>query len=174
MFHKVELCRDKIILSGNAILGIHSNVAGDRNEYAAGHAWVSISTANQVIYLGLWPDGHPRVLNRSSYCTDVRVDLEAGAIPLVSRYYELTQAQLVLLNSFINRPDVWGYINSCAAWATRLLRDVTGESVSAIDYTVFSTPRELGRELQILERRSPTTKTSPCRGTGVTSRSFGR
>lgn len=169
----LKLCRERLVISGKTILGIHSNVAGDTNGYTTGHAWISLHTPTQDIYLGLWPDGHPRAINKDPNCTDVRINLEYGAKPLVSRYYELTALQVQKLNQFINRPDVWGYLNTCAAWATKLLRDVIGIRVSAIDYALFSTPRELGKELLALEKKSPTTIMSPRRGE-VGEASFGK
>jgi len=137
---------------------------GDGFDYESGHAWVSVETSGQVIYLGLWPGGHPRVVDKRPECTDVRVGFEVGARALVSRYYHLSPSQVLRLNGFINRPDVWGYFNTCAAWATKVMREVVGTRISAVDYALFSTPRELGKELKFLEARFPTTRANPRHG----------
>lgn len=160
----VRLCTSEIALQGEVILGIHSNVAGDAEDYTAGHAWVSVETGFGTLYLGLWPDGHPRVSDRREECSDVRYNMEAGVTPIVSRFYRLTPSQTIKLNRFVNRPEVWGYFNTCAEWAAKLLNEVVGVPISAIDYMLFSTPRELGRELRKLEAVSPTSPLRPRQG----------
>ena len=175
MAQELRLCREEIKIQGDALLGIHSNVAGDSYDYTDGHAWVTVETKASVFYFGLWPDGHPRVRDKREECSDVRQDMEAGVRPLVSRYYALSPTQVWRLNRFLNTPSRWVYTNTCAAWAAKLLHDVVGSNVSAIDYFLFSTPRELGYELQKLEKRNPTSQFRPHRGEvseGTSYRSF--
>jgi hypothetical protein len=161
---EIRLCREKVKYEGNVLLGIHTNVAGDSFGYTDGHAWVSLETPLAVYYYGLWPDGHPRVIDKRPECSDVRQDMELGVHALVSRYYSLTPSQIFKLNRFLNKPQGWGYLNTCAAWVADLMHDVVGSNVSAIDYFLFSTPRELGYELLQLEQKRPSARFRPRRG----------
>lgn len=160
----MELCREEITLSGDVLLGVHSNVAGDGFGYTDGHAWISAETKDKIYYFGLWPDGHPRVADKREECSDVRLGMEAGGQAMVSRYYQLTAAQVVRLNALLNRPQAWAYTNTCAAWVAKVMNEVLGVRISAIDYAFFSTPRELGRELLWLEQKHPTSRTAPRQG----------
>ena len=160
----MELCRDKITLTGDVTLGVHSNLAGDSFGYTDGHAWITAETKDNIFYFGLWPDGHPRVADKREACSDVRIGIETGAAPLVSRCYVLSAAQVVRLNAVLNRPQGWAYTNTCAAWVVEVMNEVLGTRLSAIDYAFFSTPRELGRELAWLEKQSPTTRFAPRHG----------
>lgn len=173
MFKSIALCRDRIQLQGPVVLGIHSNVKGDGMDYTSGHAWITVDTPEQTLYLGLWPDGHPRVVENRPGCTDVQIGLERGSGAVVSRFYALNAIQVISLNHFINRPDVWGYLNTCAAWATKLLREVLGVNIDSIDYLFFSTPRELGKTLERLEQKYPSSRLLPRVGE-VAQPSFGR
>ncbi len=157
----LELCREAIVFSGAVTLGIHSNKAGDHHAYTDGHAWISVHTPKQIFYLGLWPDGHPRVENKDPKCTDVRLNYEKGFPALVSRYYRLNSSQVSRLNDIVNKPDVWGYLNTCARWASMLTAYVVGVRIDAVDYIFFSTPRELGRHIQALEMKNPTSPVFP-------------
>lgn len=158
---KLELCRPELKITESATLGVHSNVAGDQADYTAGHSWVTVETTSKVYFFGLWPDGHPRVTDKREECSDVRVGMEVGARAVVSHYYGLSSGQLERLNRYINRPEAWGYLNTCAAWVAQLVREVIGTRLSAVDYFAFSTPRELGKELFLLEKKFPTTRRSP-------------
>lgn len=146
--------------SGVVILGIHSNVAGDSNDFTAGHAWVTISTLRKTDFYGLWPDGHPRTVDNGD-ASDVRVNMEAGARPVASRYYRLDPSQTMRLNMFFTMKATWAYTNNCSSWASELLADVVGEDVDADDWLGLETPRELGRSIQRLEARDRTSPASP-------------
>jgi len=56
-------------------LGIHSNVAGGKNEFASGHAWLTVTTNGVTKAYGLWPDNHPRSIDNGDG-TDIRIGLE--------------------------------------------------------------------------------------------------
>lgn len=163
----LSLCREPILLSGEVTLGIHSNVAGDEYGYKDGHAWISVSTRTSVLFLGLWPDGHPRVMEKSENCTDVRIGMENGAQPEVSRYYHLEPHQTAKLTQVINKPQIWRMIYNCSDWSVEVLREVIGVNWDAIDYAIFSTPRELGRILKMIEKHYPTSPDRPHRGPPV-------
>ncbi len=55
----------------------------------------------------------------------------------------------------------WRYTNTCASWASEVVEEVVGEDVDADDYGGFETPRELGRNILLLEKQQPTTLFSP-------------
>ena len=160
----MELCREEITLTGDVLLGVHSNVAGDVYGYTDGHAWITAETKDNIFYFGLWPDGHPRVADKREECSDVRIGMEMGGGSKVSRYYALTAGQVLRLNAILNRPQGWAYTNTCAAWVVQVMNKVLGMNISAIDYAFFSTPRELGFQLQRLEKNSPTTRMAPRQG----------
>ena len=78
----------------NMILGIHSNIAGDDNDYTGGHAWLTITEKGKTTFYGLWPDAHPSVVDNGDD-SDIRVGLEASAKAVASRYYKLSEAQAI-------------------------------------------------------------------------------
>lgn len=146
--------------SGFAVLGIHSNVAGDVNGFTSGHAWISVRSASSTDFYGLWPDAHPRVIDNGD-ASDVRVNLEVGAHAVASRYYRLQAGQTMRLNLLLNRPATWRYTNNCSSWATELLVQVLGEDVDSDDWGGLETPRELGATILRLERRHRTSPRQP-------------
>jgi hypothetical protein len=168
----LSLCREPVVIEGEATLGIHSSVKGKGHEFTSGHAWITVlDKNNDLYYFGLWPDGHPRVSNSSEACTDVRIGMEAGVMPTVSRYYRLNQEQVAKLNLFINDPVAWRYTYNCSDWAVRLVGQVIGKKLNASDYVFFSTPRKLGQFLEKMELKQPTTATQPVYGPPVETQS---
>ena len=141
------------------ILGIHSNVAGDTHEYTAGHAWLTITENGTTTFYGLWPDAHNLVIeNRMNNGdgSDIRVGLEASQKALASRYYKLSDAQARQFKALMKANVAWRYTNTCASWASEVVYEVVGEDVDSDDYLGFETPRELGRNILLLERTDPT------------------
>jgi hypothetical protein len=142
------------------ILGIHSNVAGDTHELTAGHAWLTITENGTTTFYGLWPDAHPMVVNNGDG-SDIRVGLEASAKAVASRYYKLSDAQAKHFKALMLSNVGWRYTNTCASWASEVVYEIVGEDVDSDDYLGFETPRELGRNILILERTDPTSMHAP-------------
>ena len=142
------------------ILGIHSNVAGGHHEYTAGHAWLTITENGTTTFYGLWPDAHPMVLDNGDG-TDIRVGLEASAKAVASRYYKLSDAQARQFKALMKANVAWRYTNTCASWASEVAYEIVGEDVDSDDYLGFETPRELGRNILLLERKDPTSIYAP-------------
>jgi hypothetical protein len=146
------------------ILGIHSNVAGDAEEYTAGHAWLTITENGTTTFYGLWPDAHPLVIHHgmnNGNGSDIRIGLEAGAKPIASRYYKLSDAQAKQFKALMKANVGWRYTNTCASWASEVVYEIVGEDVDTDDYLGFETPRELGRNILRLERADPTSIYAP-------------
>lgn len=142
------------------ILGIHSNVvAGDKT---GGHAWISITTNGATVFYGLWPDSHPRTKDNGPGF-DIRKGLEANSTAKASRYYKLTDAQSKRLLVQLGRDQTWNYTHNCSSWASYVVWRVVGEDVDADDSALLGveTPRELGRSIQALEVKSPTSRFAP-------------
>ncbi len=145
---------------GNMVLGVHSNVAGDTSEYTGGHAWLTISHDGVTTHYGLWPDAHPNVVDNGDD-SDIRVGMEASATAVASRYYRLSDAQAKHFNALMTANVAWRYTNTCASWASEVVRDVVSEDVDADDWGGFETPRELGRNILKLEAAGPTSLGCP-------------
>lgn len=144
----------------NMVLGIHSNVAGDSNEYTSGHAWLTITHEGKTTHYGLWPDAHPSTVDNGD-ASDIRVGMEASNKAAASRYYRLSDAQAKHFNALMQANVAWRYMNTCASWVSEVVEEVVGEDVDADDWVGFETPRELGRNILILEAKQPTTIASP-------------
>lgn len=146
----------------NYVLGIHSNVAPSAG-FTDGHAWVSITTkvgkGRFVKTFGLWPDGHPKTEDNGDK-TDVRVNMEP-ARGVANRYYALTQLQYMKLKKVINTTEHWFYTNNCSSWSSQVVREVFRSEVDADDWLGIETPRELSRNIQILEIKDPTSVENP-------------
>jgi len=145
---------------GNMVLGIHSNVSGDSNDYTAGHAWLTITHDGTTTHFGLWPDAHPSVVDNGE-ASDIRVGMEASAKAVASRYYRLSDAQAKHFNALMQANVAWRYTNTCASWASEIVEVVVGEDVDADDWSGFETPRELGASILELEAKQPTSLESP-------------
>lgn len=145
---------------GNMILGIHSNVVGESNDFTAGHAWLTITHEGKTTHYGLWPDAHPNVVNNGNG-SDIRVGMEASSTSAASRYYRLSDAQAKHFNALMKANVAWRYTNTCASWASEIVSEVVSEDVDSDDWAGFETPRELGRNIQKLEAKQPTNLGSP-------------
>jgi hypothetical protein len=144
------------------ILGIHSNVAGDTHEYTAGHAWLTITESGVTTFYGLWPDAHPNVVDNGDG-TDIRAGMEGAAQAVASRYYKLSDAQAKQFKALMKSNVAWRYTNTCASWASEVVYEIVGEDVDSDDHLGFETPRELGRNILLLEKTDPTTPFAPKR-----------
>lgn len=142
------------------ILGIHSNVSGDSQDFAAGHAWITVARGGHVEAYGLWPDEHPRTKDNGDK-TDIRVGLEGTRFPKASRFYQLTSLQTLKLEQALKRNVTWRYTNTCASWANELLEEIVGVDIDADDWGGFETPRELGKHILELEINRPSSRTNP-------------
>ncbi len=151
----------------NYVLGIHSNVIPSA-EFTDGHAWLTITTKagkggwglpRFVKSYGLWPDGHPRTKDNGGK-TDVRVGMEP-AKGIANRYYGLTPLQHMQLKSLINTTEHWFYTNNCSSWANEIVKRVYKTEVDADDWFGIETPRELSRNIQLLEHKEPTSVDNP-------------
>lgn len=144
------------------ILGIHSNVAGSDAGFTAGHAWLTLTQGGKTTYYGLWPDAHPRTVDNGD-ASDIRIGLEASAKAVASRYYKLSDAQAKRFNSLVKSNVHWFYTHNCSSWASDVVREVVGQDVDADDWFGVETPRELGRNILLLEGKDPTSIFAPKR-----------
>lgn len=144
------------------ILGIHSNVAGDKESFTAGHAWLSITSSGTTTTYGLWPDSHPspRVIDNGNK-SDIRIGLELNSQAVASRYYKLNGIQASQFNTLISKNVHWQYTHNCSSFATDTVYAILKKDVDADDYFGLKTPRELGRNILLLEAKSPTSITNP-------------
>lgn len=145
---------------GNAVLGIHSNVAGDEHPLASGHAWLTIKVDAATSFYGLWPDAHPDTIDNGKG-SDIRQGLEAGSPVAASRYYRLSEAQYNHFLALLKSNAAWRYTNNCSSWASQTVLSIIKEDVDADDLMGLETPRELGRNILILEGSDPTSAISP-------------
>ena len=99
---------------GNMILGIHSNVVGDSEDFTGGHAWLTITHNGKTTHYGLWPDAHPNVVNNGDG-SDIRVGMEASSKAAASRYYRLSEAQATHFNALMKSNVAWRYTSTCAS-----------------------------------------------------------
>jgi len=142
-------------MSQVTVLGIHSNVNGSAG-YVDGHAWITVTSNGITEYYGLWPDNHPATSDNGEG-TDIRVGMEQYDTPEASRYYRLSAAQEKLLDKLLMENVEWGYTHNCSSWAHEVIWKTVREDVDADDYLwAIETPRELGRNIAILENKSPT------------------
>lgn len=70
-----------------------------------------------------------------------------------------------MLSRLLSANVTWRYTHNCSSWAHELIMAVVREDVDADDYLWFSeTPRELGRNILILESSDPTSPSRPKTG----------
>lgn len=144
----------------NMILGIHSNVAGNKADITGGHAWLTITENGKTNFYGLWPDAHPRAGDNGDG-SDIRIGLEASDKAVASRFYKLSDPQAKQFNALMKANVAWRFTNNCSSWASEIVYEVVGEDVDADEYLGFETPRELGDNILDLEKNDPTTVYSP-------------
>lgn len=127
------------------ILSIRSNVTSNQ-DLTAGHAWLVDTYEGSEQTWGLWPDGHPKVVDNGDG-TDVRSNMEAGQQAVSSRSYRLTNAQYRQFQRYLLVPDTWSYGHTCADWARDGMQAATGINLDVDDYLGIETPRELSETL---------------------------
>lgn len=161
------------------ILGIHSNLDGkassprynDLNDvlsqFTDGHAWISVTDGRITTRYGLWPDNHPNTKDNGAG-TDIRKNMEPKS-GKANRYYKLSTWQSQKLLILLARNTTWEKTNNCSSWASYIVTEVTGKDVDADDWLGFETPRELGKSINELEHKSPTTIIKPKELKGSTS-----
>ena len=139
----------------NVILGIHSNALGGA-DYTGGHAWITVNRNGITKFYGLWPDDHILTINNGPGW-DIREGFEKKSKPKASRYYKLSDEQIGILDKLLLKNVTWGYTHNCSSWAHDIIWKVVHEDVDADDYLWISeTPRELGRNIRLLELKDPT------------------
>jgi len=153
------------------VLGIHSNLDGTASspkysdfndvlsQFTAGHAWISVTDGGVTTRYGLWPDKHPRTKDNGKG-SDIRKNMEPKS-GKANRYYKLTAWQTQRLLNLLAKNTTWAETNNCSSWASKIVHSVTGNDIDADDWLGFETPRELGRSINILERKKPTSLSSP-------------
>ncbi|MCB2263397.1 MAG: hypothetical protein LGR52_10770 [Candidatus Thiosymbion ectosymbiont of Robbea hypermnestra] len=147
-------------MSQNVILGIHSDVLGGTG-YIEGHAWITVTRNGITRYFGLWPDRNPAIPDNGPGW-DIRQGVEREKKPKASRYYKLSIEQEKILDRLLRRNVTWSPIHNCSSWAHEIIRKVVHEDVDADDYLWFvETPRELGRNIVLLEAKDPTSRYRP-------------
>lgn len=141
-------------VSQSIILGIHSNVLGG-DTFSSGHAWISVTRNGISTNYGLWPDFHSKTIDNGPE-TDIRIGLENNANRAANRYYQLSPEQSKKLETLLQRNVTWGHTNNCSSWASDLVYEIVNEDVDADDNMGIETPRELGRNIILLEAKDPT------------------
>ena len=140
------------------ILGIHSNV-GSGARFTDGHAWISVTIEGFTKTYSLWPDSHPLTKDNGKG-SDVRLNMEAPS-GLFNRYYSLSDLQYIQLNTFIKTTNEWFYTNNCSSWASAIVWKVLKVDIDADDFLGIETPREIGKSIQNLEVKEPTSLKKP-------------
>ena len=100
--------------------------------------------------------------------TDIRKNMEPIS-GKANRYYKLSAWQSQKLLNLLAKNTTWEKTNNCSSWASYIVTEVTGKDVDADDWLGFETPRELGKSIIELERKSPTTIIKPKELKGSTS-----
>lgn len=153
------------------ILGVHSNLDGTASspsyrdfndvaaQFTAGHAWISVAESGVLTRYGVWPDNHPNVKDNGS-ASDIRKNMEPIS-GKANRYYKLSPWQTQKLLNLLAKNTTWAETNNCSSWAAKVIHEVTGQDIDADDWLGFETPREIGRSINILEKKSPTSRAKP-------------
>jgi len=153
------------------ILGIHSNLDGSESnpdvtnsgdvigQFTAGHAWISVTENNISVRFGLWPDKHPRTVDNGPG-TDVRKNMEPP-LGKANRFYLLNDVQIIKLKNILLTNTTWKETNNCSSWASQVVNDILKIDIDADDYLGFETPRELGKSINELEKKYPTSVAKP-------------
>lgn len=154
------------------ILGVHSNVAGDA-ALTDGHAWLSMHFQNgRFTTIGLWTTtlDEPRrfIKDPTGFMLGETFDVEFGRETAkayrakASRYYRLTQTEARSATRVLTTNASWRFSNTCASWATNVVRGLTGEELGSSEWGGWTnTPRALANAIVALERKQPTSLASP-------------
>lgn len=82
--------------------------------------------------------------------------------PVASRYYKLNDAQGKRAVAIMGSYTGWRFTNTCASWATKVLRELLGEDLNASELGgLTDTPRALGKVISDLEVKDPTSVSKP-------------
>lgn len=153
-------------------LGIHSSAAGTV-AFTAGHAWLTLHFANgNSTSVGLWTStlAEPRrfVRDPTGFALGETLDVEWGLEiskqyrAAASRYYGLTPGQAKHATSALIASASWRFTNTCATWATEVVRRLAGEELDSTELLgATNTPRALGNAILALEAKSPTSLGHP-------------
>lgn len=156
------------------VLGIHSNVKSGA-DLDDGHAWLSMHFTNgRSTTVGLWTttlfearrfvkDPTGAILDQS-FDVNFGLEKEKNYKPLASRYYKLTEAQAKRAVALMGSYTSWRFTNTCASWATAVVRELLGEDLDASELGgLTDTPRALGKVISELEAKNPTSISKPTR-----------
>lgn len=91
----------------------------------------------------------------------VRLGMEDGLYSSTIIYCKLTNKRVALLRIKLKENVGWRYTNTCAAWASETVTDITGEYIDANDTMGFETPRKLSESIKALEEKEPTRYVGP-------------
>ena len=158
------------------VIGVHSSVAGAIEAHLTdGHAWITMHFQNgRSTTVGLWNRGPLEARNlvrdpiRVTDSTAERFDVQFGLEDKrhyrarASRYYGLTQNEGMLASRTIGVYTGWRVTNTCATWATRVVKELTGEELDSPEFGgLTNTPRALGSAILLLESTQHTTLEHP-------------
>ncbi len=154
------------------VLGVHSNVLDDQ-AIGDGHAWLTLHFENgNSTSIGLWTSSLGEVRRVVKDPTgfmlgetfDVKFGLEnkLGYRAKASRFYALTKDQALLATKVMGAFTGWRFANTCATWATDVVKRVVGEELPSSELAgATNTPRALGGAIKRLERIQPTSLQCP-------------
>lgn len=154
------------------ILGIHSNVKGGGG-LSSGHAWLSLHFQNgKQTTVGLWTstlfEAKRIVKDPTGVILDESFDVNFGLEEsrdyqaAASRFYKLSEAQARRAVSLMGSYTGWRLTNTCASWATKVVRELLGEDLDASDLGgATDTPRALGAAIERIEKEDPTSLIAP-------------
>jgi hypothetical protein len=154
------------------VLGIHSSVTGHAN-LTDGHAWVSLHFTNgKQTTVGLWTttllEAKRIVRDSTGVIHDESFDVNFGRETqrhykaAASRYYKLNETQAKRAIAIMGAYTGWRFTNTCASWATRVVRELLGEDLDSSELGgLTQTPRALGGAILKLEATDPTTLDRP-------------
>lgn len=153
-------------------IGIHSNAA-EGDALTAGHAWLTLHFANgRSTSIGLWTnslgDARRLISDPTGFLLGETFDVEwgwedqKGYRPKASRYYRLTEGQARSATSILAASGNWRFTNTCASWATEVVRRLIGEDIPSTELAgATNTPRALGIAIRRLESKNPTSISMP-------------
>jgi hypothetical protein len=173
-----------------SVIGVHSNVAGPKANRTDGHAWISLHFSNgKSATVGLWTNRRLEtrkfikdpvgVLSDSQEKFEVEWNREKdrkGYEPVASRYYGLSEAQGKQAIKVLGSYTGWRFSNTCASWATRVVRVLFGEELASEELGgITNTPRALGDAILKAEKASPTSLERPLKtcSNAIKKASFG-
>lgn len=154
------------------ILGVHSNAIGDA-ALTDGHAWLTLHfQSGKSTSIGLWTtsldESRRFVKDPTGFLLGETFDVEFGRevdkqyAALARRYYQLSEDQARFSNKVLGSFASWRFSNTCASWAARVVRELTGEDLASKELLGYTdTPRSLGNAIMELEKKGPTSVGAP-------------